>query len=214
MIPEYLAYYISNYGCLAIFIFIFLQEVGAPNPIPNEFMLLLSGYLSASGILFYPLVVFVCASADILAAIILYSLFYYFGTLFLSRKPRWVPISSEKIEKQCQRIQNRGTSSIVVGRVSPFIRGYVAVICGILHVPPRKYAFIILITSALWAGFYITIGFFLAPYWNYVMTNLATFKYALIGLVSIIISIFVVKFIRRKIVERSNKLERKIKSGF
>jgi membrane protein DedA with SNARE-associated domain len=45
--PPELILYITKYGYIAIFVLIFLQEIGAPNPIPNEFVLLYSGYLKS-----------------------------------------------------------------------------------------------------------------------------------------------------------------------
>jgi membrane protein DedA with SNARE-associated domain len=201
-----LAYYISNYGCLAVFLFIFLQEVGMPNPIPNEFLLLFSGYLASSGMLYFPLVLALCISADILAASILYISFYYFGAYILSKKPRWIPISSEAIAKQSQCVQQQGVSSIVIGRLSPFIRGYVAVISGILRVHPRKYGFIVLATSSVWASFYLTLGYFLAPYWNLVMSHIGMFKYIMIGLLIAVLIFLVLKSFRKNFTKKRNNI--------
>ena len=55
--PEEVVYYITGYGYLAIFILVFLQEIGMPNPFPNELLLIFSGYLSFRGILFFPLAI-------------------------------------------------------------------------------------------------------------------------------------------------------------
>ena len=48
--PDEVMQYIVKYGYLAIFVLVFLQEVGAPNPIPNELVLVLSGYLTFMGL--------------------------------------------------------------------------------------------------------------------------------------------------------------------
>ena len=45
------ALYITRYGYLAIFCLVLLQELGVPNPVTNEFVLLFSGYLAFSGVL-------------------------------------------------------------------------------------------------------------------------------------------------------------------
>ena len=49
--PEGVVYYITRYGYIAIFIILFLQEVGIPNPIPVELLLIFTGYLSFKGLL-------------------------------------------------------------------------------------------------------------------------------------------------------------------
>jgi membrane protein DedA with SNARE-associated domain len=43
------ALYITKYGYLAIFLLVLLQELGLPNPVTNEFVLLFSGYLAFPG---------------------------------------------------------------------------------------------------------------------------------------------------------------------
>lgn len=204
--PGDLAYYISNYGCLAVFLFIFLQEVGMPNPIPNEFLLLFSGYLASSGMLYFPFVLVLCISADMLAAFILYLSFYFFGTYILAKKPRWIPVSAETIAKQSQRVEQQGVSSIVIGRLSPFIRGYVAVISGVLRVHPRKYGLIVFATSTIWASFYLTLGYFLAPYWNCVMSHIGMFKYIMIGLLIAVLVFLTLKFLRKNFTKRRNNI--------
>jgi membrane protein DedA with SNARE-associated domain len=204
--PEELVYYVSNYGYLAIFILVFLQEVGAPNPIPNEFVLLFSGYLVFSNTFHFPFILPLIIMADLLAASILYIVFYYFGNFILNKNHRWVPISPETIERQSRRIQERGMSGIAVGRLTPFVRGYVAVISGLLHVNPRRYGFIVIITSSMWATLYITTGYFLGPYWDYVVPRLYLFKDFLLGVLAIVLfayvlNFFVIRHKKRKIID-------------
>ena len=62
--PSEIALYITKYGYLAIFILVILQETGMPNPIPNELLLLFSGYLVFKGIFSLPLLILTAASAD------------------------------------------------------------------------------------------------------------------------------------------------------
>jgi membrane protein DedA with SNARE-associated domain len=180
--PDDLVFYISHYGYLAIFLFIFLQEIGAPTPLPNELILIFSGYLAFTGILKSLPLVLTVAGADLLAAATLYLIFHFFGTLLLNSKSRWIPISQQSIHKQSQKIARLGFKGIVIGRLSPFIRGYVAVICGLLHINPKRYGFTIMATSVVWSSFYIAMGYLLGPYWRYINTHLEEFKYMLMAI--------------------------------
>ena len=65
---------IIQYGYLAVFLLIFLQEIGFPSPIPNEFVLLFSGYLSYNGIISAPLAILTAIAGDLLAGTILFLL--------------------------------------------------------------------------------------------------------------------------------------------
>ena len=49
--------FIAEYGYWAIFILVFLQEAGLPNPIPNELVLGFSGFLSTQNRLEIPSII-------------------------------------------------------------------------------------------------------------------------------------------------------------
>jgi membrane protein DedA with SNARE-associated domain len=157
---------ITQYGYLAIIALIFLQEVGIPSPIPNEFILLFSGYLSFSGILKASLVILSAIIGDLLASVLLFELFYFFGDMILQRKPKWLPLSQEKMERISHRINRSGQTATFIGRLTPFIKGYVSVLCGLLHLSHKKYGVILITTSIIWSSAYVCCGFYMGPYWN------------------------------------------------
>jgi membrane protein DedA with SNARE-associated domain len=70
-----LNHFIVAYGYLAIFLFIFLQELGVPNPITNELVLMFSGYLAYTGTLSITKVIITAISADFTGTSILYFIF-------------------------------------------------------------------------------------------------------------------------------------------
>ena len=88
-----LTIYIFKYGYLAIFILIFIQEIGIPNPIPNEIVLAYSGFLCSKGLLQIPFVILTSVSADFLGTNLLYAIFYFLGEFIIKNKSKWLPIS-------------------------------------------------------------------------------------------------------------------------
>jgi membrane protein DedA with SNARE-associated domain len=198
--PEELILNITQYGYLAIFLLVFLQEVGMPSPIPNELLLLFCGYLAYTGIVNLSLVVLSVVVADLLAGLILYLLFYFFGQLILRNKPKWIPISTEKIERLTQRISNTGQSGIFIGRLTPFIKGYVTVLCGVLRISPKQFSGMLLSTSVLWTLFYVCSGFLIGPYWIRVMEcDTDMISYLTIIIVSIVLIFIAFKIFRTRI---------------
>jgi membrane protein DedA with SNARE-associated domain len=158
--------YIAQYGYMAILTLVFLQEVGVPSPIPNEFVLLFSGYMSQTGVLKASLVILSAVVGDLLASFILYELFYFFGKTLMRRKTRWMPIAADKLEKLKHKIDTTGPFGTYLGRVTPFIKGYVSVLCGLLQVPQKKYSLILLVTSVVWAFVYVGGGYIAGPYFK------------------------------------------------
>ncbi|HXB12690.1 MAG TPA: hypothetical protein VNZ45_11925, partial [Bacteroidia bacterium] len=94
-----IAFYVIQYGYYAIFLMVFLQELGVPNPITNELVLLFGGYLSYTHALNLYKVIAVAVIADFTGTCILYCLFYIFGNWVLRRERVWFPLKHETICK-------------------------------------------------------------------------------------------------------------------
>lgn len=197
---------ISQYGYLAIFLLVFLQEVGMPSPIPNELLLGFCGYLAFTGILNLTLVLLSVFAADILSSGILYVVFYFFGQFIFRHKPKWIPISEQKIERLTQKINVSGQSGIFVGRLTPFIKGYVTVLCGLLRVSPQKYGITVLLTSLIWTMAYVCGGFIIGPYWNLITQSDSDFKTYLIIVSAAVVLIIISLQIYKHFSQRLNKI--------
>jgi len=206
--PQQFIHYLNHYGYLAIFIIVLLQEVGAPTPYPNELFTLFLGYLSYSGALKLHLVIPTVVSADFLGASTLYSIFYFFGQYIILHKPKWFPLSTEKINSVSARIGNGGLWSVFLGRITPIIRGYISLIAGLLHLKPKSYVPIVLITACLVPSTYILTGYFLGPYWSAVASKLGNAKYIVFFPIIIIACISLIRHYRKKkTVPATNDLE-------
>jgi len=189
---EQIASHISQYGYLAIFVLIFLQEVGVPNPIPNELVLLFSGYLAFTGTLNIGLVLLCAISGDLLASTILYTSFYFFGKLIMKRKPKWIPLPRKRLERVYNKIQTSGQSGIFIGRLTPFIKGYVSVLCGFMRIAPTKYTITLLLTSVIWALAYVSCGYLAGPYWELITRNNHTIQYFVLVIAAVVIAIILI----------------------
>lgn len=202
--PEEVVFYVTSYGYLAIFIMVFLQEIGMPNPFPNEILLMFSGYLSFKGLLFLPFVVLTAISADFLGTNILYFLFYNAGTFILQKKPKWIPLSGRMIDRLTARISHGGRLTIFIFRITPFTRGYTSVITGLLRVRPNIFLPIAFISAGIWSMTYVIAGNLIGPSWNLLTQNIGSFKYIMLAILAVMICLFPVFFRNRKR-EKSNE---------
>lgn len=161
--PESLIHFITSYGYLAIFGLVFLQEIGVPNPVPNELVMLFSGSLAVTGTLSFPLIFITAVSADILGTTVLYGVFYHFDPTLLRKLP--LPVSQEKIARLSEQISTRGYWGIFFGRLVPFVRGYTSVAAGLLHITPRIFLPCVIASAVLWSGGYVVVGSIVGNYW-------------------------------------------------
>ena len=198
--PEHLLTMMAKYGYIAIIALVFLQEVGIPNPIPNELVLAFSGYLCFTGVLNISLVILSAMVGDLLASLIIFELFFFFGTYLMKRKPKWLPISHEKLDRFSHRIQVTSQTSMFIGRLTPFIKGYVSVISGLMRVPQKKYGFTLLATSFIWSSAYVVGGYFIGPHLNKIAKNFSNMPVLMIVIPSTILMIaFLIHLFKKKL---------------
>jgi membrane protein DedA with SNARE-associated domain len=187
--PQELIQYVTHYGYLAIFILVFLQEIGMPNPFPIELLLMFSGYLSFKGLLFLPFVIITVFLADFLGTNLLYFIFYTTGTIILKRKPKWFPLSDSVIDRLAKKISNGGQLSIFIFRLTPFTRGYASVITGLLQIKPKIFLPIAIISAIIWVSGYVVIGYLIGPSWDAYAIHIGSLKYVLLVVVAMAICI-------------------------
>jgi membrane protein DedA with SNARE-associated domain len=197
-VSSQLALYITRYGYLAIFLFVLLQELGVPNPVTNEFVLLFSGYLAFSGVLNLWLVFLTAVSADCIGTTILYAVFYRFGECIMGHRPRWLPISQAHIDRIVLTISERKQWGIYVGRLIPFLRGYVSVAAGILPVRPKIFLPAVVVSAITWSGGYVIAGRLLGPYWAQVAARIGGVESLVLLATLIVIATLIGRAVIRK----------------
>ena len=162
--------YINHYGYLVIFCFVFLQEIGVPG-FPNEIALLYFGILSRQNILHLPVVLLLVITADFTGTFLVYILFYYCKPILKKIKPSWLPVPYKKIQQLNKNIEHRGWPLLLIGRLTPFIRGYISVATGLLKISPKKYVPVLIFAAICWTGGWVVLGFISSPLFN--LTNIS-----------------------------------------
>ncbi len=198
---------ITQYGYLALFIFLFIQEMGTPSPIPNEVVLLISGYLVYSGILTFFGVLMVIILSDVLAALIIYVLFYFFGSWLINSKPKWLPIPTQAILKLKEKVALQGNKIVFMGRLTPVIRGYVAIISGLTRINLKKFIFILLFTATIWGLFFLILGYIISPYWQFVEPYFYKLKYVFMIVAFLIVFFWLAKKIQFRRIFANQKFQ-------
>lgn len=196
--PEELALYITEYGYLALFSLILLQELGVPNPVPSELILVFAGYLASVGTLNVALILTVVIIADCIGTSVLYFLSYSFGGYLLDHKPRWLPISKAKIEKLSEVVSRKGLLGIYIGRLTPYLRGYTSIAAGFLKIKPKVFLIAVLVSAVTWSSAYVFIGRIMGRYWEKFASQWGGFYGVILLFISLLIMIYVVRYLVRR----------------
>ena len=193
--PTDLIAYITHYAYLAIFSLVFLQELGVPNPVPNELILLFAGYLAYSRTLSLGGAIFAVVLADVIGTTILYIIFYFFGHEILEKKPKWLPISKSGIERVSKLISGKDIWGIYLGRLLPYVRGYTSVVSGLIQINPFSYLSMVVLSAITWSGGYVLIGFLSGPEWEKAITKFHFIENIVLVAGSTIIILFILRAI-------------------
>lgn len=191
--------YITHYAYFAIFSLVFLQEIGIPNPVPNEFVLLFSGYLTYTGKLSFSKTILTVIAADFIGTLLLYIVFYFFGREILEHKPKWLPINKENINKLSDLISGRGFWGIYLGRLIPYVRGYTSVVSGLLEIRPASYISMVVLSAITWSGGYVLAGHLLGPEWQKAMDKFRLGQNIVLAVLVFLIIFFSVRFIYKQV---------------
>lgn len=194
MAPE-LAHYIREYGYVSIFLLIFLQEIGVPNPVTNEFVLLFSGYLAFAGVLRLWLVIPTAVGADFIGTTFLYAVFYCFGAWIARRHSKWIPA---RLERAVKKISERRRWPIYVARHVPFLRGYISVAAGLMPLSPRIFIPAVILSAFTWSGGYVIAGWLLGPYWERVAKSIGGVETAVLMAVLIAAATLIARALLRR----------------
>jgi len=197
MSPALIAF-ITNYGYVAVFFLVMIQELGIPNPVPTEFIIIFAGYLTSTGVLELRQTFLAAVLGDLVGTTILCIIFYIFGKAILEKKPRWLPIRWEKIEGAKKMIKKHGKWVVFVWRLVPYIRGYASVAAGFLNMPLEDFIPMAALSALIASGGYVLLGHFLGSRWETVTEKIGNPAYIGIAVVAIVIVVWLVRRLTRR----------------
>lgn len=196
--------FIIHFSYFAIFSLVFLQEIGVPNFIPNEFVLLFAGYLTYNGTLSLPLAILTAVAADVIGTTALYIVFLYFGKEIVKHKPRWIPIDDEKIKRISNLISSKALWGIYLGRLIPFVRGYTSVAAGLVQVKMLPFLSMVILSAVTWSGGYVIAGRLLGSEWQKAIDKFHMAQGVLSLIAVLIIGALLFRFFYRQIKQKTN----------
>lgn len=149
-----------HWGILVAFLVSFAESIAIIGTIiPGTVTMTAIGVLAGSGVLPLWLILFFAILGAILGDCLSYLTGYHFKEAIRS----YWPFSKypSLLLKGKEFIQQHGGKSVFIGRFVGPVRAIVPVIAGILHLPPRRYFPISILSAILWAPFYMLPGILL-----------------------------------------------------
>ena len=183
-VSNFILLVIGKTGYLGIF---FLMAVESANiPIPSEIIMPFSGFLAASGVFYFWLVVVLGAFGNMFGSLFSYWLGYLVRKNILFWDNHRVSVQVERAREWTQRF---GDWAIFFSRLLPVVRTFISFPLGILRVSSLwRFSLLTFMGSFIWSAFLTWLGFILGKNWEILQIYFRQFDYLiLISITAIIV---------------------------
>ncbi len=185
---ESLLAWLSHYGYAGLFGLLVLGIVGLP--IPDETLLVISGYLISSGRM-HPALTFAAAFAGSVCGISLsYLIGRTIGHTVVLRYGKYVHLTQDRLERVHRWFNRAGDWLLTFGYFIPAVRHFTAFVAGMSDLEFPAFALFAYSGAAIWVGSFLALGYFVGEKWRAAMG--LVHRYTLVAIaVAIVIGLIV-----------------------
>jgi membrane protein DedA with SNARE-associated domain len=145
--------YIHQYGYLAVFFAIYLEDFGLP--MPGETTLIICSLFAALGELNLILVGLLAFAGAVLGDNTGFAIGHYGGRKIILKWGKYVFLTEKRLKKLEHYFEKRGGAIVAVSRFIQGLRQFNGIIAGISKLRWKKFVVFNLIGAALWVGMWI-----------------------------------------------------------
>jgi membrane protein DedA with SNARE-associated domain len=189
--------WLTQYGYAGLFGLLIFGIVGLP--IPDETLLVFSGYLISRGRL-HPALTF---CAGFLGSVCGISLSYWIGRSLghraVLRFGKYVGLSQQRLELVHRWFQKAGEWLLAFGYFVPGVRHFTALVAGTSELEFRRFALFAWSGAAVWVAFFLTLGYLVGENWQRALDLVQ--RYTLAAVVFGIVILLAVWWFRRKLLK-------------
>ncbi len=171
---ESLLGWLSQYGYAGLFGLLVLGIVGLP--VPDETLLVFSGYLISTGRL-HPVVTFLAGFGGSVCGIsVSYILGRTAGHAVVMRYGRYVHVTEARLDRVHRWFERIGDWVLTVGYFIPGVRHFSALVAGMSGLEYPKFALFAYTGAAIWVATFLTVGYFVGENWQVVAATLERYS--------------------------------------
>jgi membrane protein DedA with SNARE-associated domain len=172
--------WVKSSGYAAIFVLSVLQSCCVPTS--SELTLGFAGFLAYEGELSLPGAIAVGAFGEVVGAYIAWFIGRAGGRRFIDRFGRYILLSHRDLDRAEAWYQRHGQWGVLVSRLLPVVRNFVALPAGVAEVPLLRFGLLTAAGSLIWDGAMAVIGYELGGSWKSIMHGFSDAGYVLAAL--------------------------------
>ena len=178
-ITDALTTLVGDHGIYAVFV---LMLVDAVLPAASELVMVYAGALAAGAFAGQSVVLFghriesepwACVAMAmsgglgyLVGSVLGWALGFYGGRPFVERHGRWVHVTPHTLYRAEAWFDRFGDWAVVLGRVTPVVRSFIAIPAGIFRMPLGRYILLSIAGSFAWAFAFAGIGWAFGSQWE------------------------------------------------
>jgi membrane protein DedA with SNARE-associated domain len=174
--------FLTHAGYLALILFAFLEACSIPF-ISAEITFGFAGVLAYQGHLNLVLVILIGTVAELAGSFVSYWLGRRGGRPMVERLGRRLTITSSDLDRAERFFDGRGSWSVFIARLIPFVRSVTGLVSGFLEIPALSFGLYNLAATAIWAAGFSLLGYEVGSDWTRMSHKIADAGYLLAALV-------------------------------
>lgn len=182
---------LESFGYFAVFFLIVLGSLGLP--LPEECILLLSGYLASIGFFKIWLVMIFGLLGTLAGDNLGYWLAKKKGLDFMLRYGEIFSVQKKHLKKAEDFFKRHGGKAVLFSRFIIGFRFFGPVLAGVSNMEWKKFQFYNLLGAIIWIPFITFIGYLFGTNLGAILSNLKEFGHLLFILVLVIITVFLIR---------------------
>lgn len=187
---------VESAGYAGLFVTMGLESFAIP--IPSEVVVPFGGFLAASGVFNFGLVVTFVTLGNLTGSVTLFIIGRKWGSVFLRKYGKYLLIHSNEIDKMDRWLERHGRKTAFFSRLLPGVRTFSSLVIGAGEVKFRIFFWYTLIGSFLWNLLWAYLGFAAGENWNKFQPLVRKFDYLIVALIVVFVVYFVYKHLKGK----------------
>jgi len=190
----YLAHWVTTYGYVGIFSLLMLGIVGLP--IPDETLLIFSGYLVLTGRLHLVPTAASALAGSACGITVSYIAGRTIGIAALLRFGRFLHLTEQRLKRSHEWFERLGKWTLLIGYFVPGVRHLTALMAGASRLEYPRFALFAYLGAFVWSSTFLTIGYYVGAEWE--RSSEQVRFYALVGGGFLTLAFVIVAVLRRK----------------
>jgi membrane protein DedA with SNARE-associated domain len=180
--------WIAEYGYGAIFCLLMLGIIGLP--VPDETLLMFSGYLVFKKQLRVGPVLVVAFLGTVCGITVSYMLGRTFGLQLIHRYGSYFHLTAARLARAHRWLEHAGAWSLTFGYYLPGVRHLTAYVAGASDLSPTVFSLFAYSGGALWATTFILVGYFLGNEWSRASQQIRFYAWIATAAVAVLLLVY------------------------